>query len=121
MVLKLNKDIWDAITVQKCTERRADDTVASSSGDDSTTACYSDCYSNYMLKRTGTKHRIDDDRATNLSRLIMIGNLRIDLFVWWAREKCVVEKPVNPQCGLRVECVENRHDNIELTFYSVKV
>jgi len=25
--------------------------------------------------------------------------------------KCVVEKPVNPKCGLRVECVGNRHDN----------
>ena len=40
----------------------------------------------------------------------MIGNLRIDLFVWW--EKWVVEKPVNPMDGLRVECVGNRHDNI---------
>ena len=39
----------------------------------------------------------------------MIGNLRIDLFVWW--EKWVVEKPVNPMDGLRVECVGNRHDN----------
>ena len=42
---------------------------------------------------------------------IMIGNLRIDLFVWlW----CVVKiygsnKPAdkNPKCGLRVECVGN--------------
>ena len=40
----------------------------------------------------------------------MIGNLRIDLFVWW--EKWVVEKePVSPMDGLRVECVGNRHDN----------
>ena len=46
----------------------------------------------------------------------MIGNLRIDLFVWWAGEKCVVEKPVNPKCGLRVECVGNRHDNTSKTF-----
>ena len=23
----------------------------------------------------------------------------------------MVEKPVNPKCGLRVECVINRHDN----------
>ena len=29
---------------------------------------------------------------------------------WWL-EKCVVEKPVNLKCGLRVECVGNRHDN----------
>ena len=35
--------------------------------------------SNYKLKRTGTKQR-SDDRTTNLSRLIIIGNLRIDLF-----------------------------------------
>ena len=51
----------------------------------------------------------------------MIGNLRIDLFVWcW--EKCVVEKPVNPKCGLRVECVGNRHDiTTDPSFYSVKV
>ena len=34
----------------------------------------------------------------------------IDLFVW-AVEKCVVEKPLNPKCGLRVECVGNRHEN----------
>ena len=67
-----------------------------------------------MLTRTGTKQR-SDDRTTNLSRLIMIGNLRIDLFVWWW-QKCVVEKPVNP-----VESVVNRHDNIEPSFYSVKV
>ena len=40
----------------------------------------------------------------------MIGNLRINLFVWLVK-KCVVEKPVNPKCGLHVECVENRHDN----------
>ena len=33
-----------------------------------------------MLKRTGTKQRSSDDRTTNLSRLIIIGNLRIDLF-----------------------------------------
>ena len=39
----------------------------------------------------------------------MIGNLRIDLFVWW--QKCVAGKSVNPKCGLRVECVGNRHDN----------
>ena len=32
-----------------------------------------------MLKRTGTKQR-SDDRTTNLSRLIIIGNLRTDLF-----------------------------------------
>ena len=49
-----------------------------------------------MLKKrttTGTKQRSGDDRTTNLSsRLIIIGNLRIDLFsvatvrdknVWW--------------------------------------
>ena len=66
-----------------------------------------------MLKRTGTKQR-SDDRTTNLSRLIIIGNLRIDLFSpvvvapvrpW---QKCVVGKPVNPKCG-------NRHDNMGLT------
>ena len=34
-----------------------------------------------MRKRTGTKQR-SDDRTTNLSRLIMIDNLRIDLFGW---------------------------------------
>ena len=48
-----------------------------------------------------------DDRTTNLSRLIIIGNLRTDLFsvatvrdknVWWEN------RPVNPKCG-------NRHDN----------
>ena len=47
-----------------------------------------------MLKRTGTKQR-SDDRTTNLSRLIIIGNLRIDLFsvatvrgknVWWGNQ-----------------------------------
>ena len=48
-----------------------------------------------MLKRTGTKQR-SDDRTTNLSRLIIIGNLRIDLFsvatavrdknVWWENQ-----------------------------------
>ena len=28
------------------------------------------------------------------------------------RQKCVVVgKPVNPKCGLRVECVGNRHDD----------
>ena len=47
----------------------------------------------------------------------MIGNLRIDLFVWW--EKWVAEKPVNPMDGLRVECVGNRHDNIGPSFYFV--
>ena len=26
-----------------------------------------------------------------------------------------------PKCGLRVECVGNRHDNIDPSFYSVKV
>ena len=28
-------------------------------------------------------------------------------------QKCVVEKPVKPKCGLRVECVRraDRHDN----------
>ena len=42
----------------------------------------------------------------------MIDNLRIDdLFVCW--QKCVVEKPVNPMDGLRVECVGNRRDNEE--------
>ena len=35
-----------------------------------------------MLTRTGSKQR-SDDRTTNLSRLIMIGNMRIDLFVCW--------------------------------------
>ena len=50
----------------------------------------------------------------------MIGNLRIDLFfVWW--EKWVVEKPVNPMDGLRVECVRNRHDSIGPSFYFVYV
>ena len=39
----------------------------------------------------------------------MIGNLRIDLFVWC--KKWVVAKPVNPRDGLRVKCVGNRHDN----------
>ena len=50
-----------------------------------------------MLKRTGTKQR-SDDRTTNLSRLIIIGNLRIDLFsvavaatvreknMWWENQ-----------------------------------
>ena len=52
-----------------------------------------------MLKRTETKQR-SDDRTTNLSRLIIIGNLRIDLFsvatvravrragknVWWGNQ-----------------------------------
>ena len=78
-----------------------------------------------MLKRTGTKQR-SDDRTTNLSRLIIIGNLRIDLFsvatvrrASW--QKCVVGKPVNPKCGLRVECVGNRHNVIDPSFYSVKV
>ena len=44
----------------------------------------------------------------------MIGNLRIDLFVWlWCVVKIYGSKPqVNPKCGLRVECVGNRHDNI---------
>ena len=53
----------------------------------------------------------------------MIGNLRIDLFVWcW--EKWVVEKPLNPMDGLRVECVGNRRhesDNIGPSFYFVYV
>jgi len=52
-----------------------------------------------MLKRTGTKQRIDD-RTTNLSRLIMDRVVcKIELFVCilcgW--EKCVVTKPVNPR------------------------
>ena len=84
-----------------------------------------------MLKRTGTKQR-SDDRTTNLSRLIIFDNLRIDLFAWlgagcgapcvvvllppcWllGQTKCVVVgKPVNPtsKCG-------NRHDNIDPSFY----
>ena len=71
-----------------------------------------------MLKRTGTKQRTSDDRTTNLSRLIIIGNLRIDLFsVATVRRgtkngSCGVvgkQQPVNPKCGLRVECVGNRH------------
>ena len=49
----------------------------------------------------------------------MIGNLRIDLFVWW--EKWVVEKPVNPMDGLRVECVGNRHDNKQRCIFGVLV
>ena len=63
-----------------------------------------------MLKRTGTKRPRSDDRTTNLSRLIIIGNLRIDLFSGcgygapW--QKCVVGKPANPKCG------DDRHDNI---------
>ena len=81
-----------------------------------------------MLKRTRTKQR-SDDRTTNLSRLIIIGNLRIDLFsvattvrdknVWWETNR--TSTTVNPKCGLRVECVGNRHDNIDPSFYSVKV
>ena len=35
--------------------------------------------------------------------LKQIGNLRIDLFVAVMVDKCVLEKPVNPKCGLRVE------------------
>ena len=46
----------------------------------------------------------------------MIGNLRIDLFVWWTPEKLVVTNP--KKCGLRVEeCgVGNRghEDNVRL-------
>ena len=58
-----------------------------------------------MLTHTGTKQR-SDDRTTNLSRLIIIGNLRIDLFsvatvrdknVWWENQ----QPAVNPKCGLR--------------------
>ena len=59
-----------------------------------------------MLKRTGTKQR-SDDRTTNLSRLIIIGNLRIlDLFsvatvlgknMWWGNQGILG--------------VGNRHDN----------
>ena len=56
-----------------------------------------------MLKRTGTKQR-SDDRTTNLSRLIMTVICE-SVFI------CVVGKPVNPKCGLRVECVGNRHDD----------
>ena len=64
-----------------------------------------------MLKRTGTSKQRSDDRTTNLSRLIIIGNLRTDLFyVATVREKNVVGKPVNPKCG-------NRHDNIDPSFY----
>ena len=37
----------------------------------------------------------------------------------------MVEKPVNPKCGLRVECVGSRQDNmhtvVDPSFYSVKV
>ena len=70
-----------------------------------------------MLKRTGTKQR-SDDRTTNLSRLIIIGNLRIeDLFsvattvvrgknaVWWWGNQ-----------GRRILGVGNRHDNIDPSF-----
>ena len=61
-----------------------------------------------MLKRTGTKQP-SDDRTTNLSRLIIIGNLRIDLFsvatvlgknVWWGNQGILG--------------VGNRHDNTKL-------
>ena len=39
----------------------------------------------------------------------------------WAGEKqCVVEKPVNPKCRLRVECVGNRQDNNNY-YYSTTV
>ena len=68
-----------------------------------------------MLKRTGTtKQRSDDRTTTNLSRLIMtvICEESVSFVVcvtWW--QKCVVGKPVNPKCGLRVECVGNRHDD----------
>ena len=73
-----------------------------------------------MLKRTGTKQR-SDDRTTNLSRLIIIGNLRIDLFGWlWCVAKMCGSKPVNPKCGLRVECVGNRHDNTTPVKFLVK-
>ena len=37
---------------------------------------------------------------------------------WW--QKYVVGKPVNPKCGLRVECVGNRHDDIDPSFYSLR-
>ena len=82
------------------------------------TTCYSDFIVTIMLKHAGTKQRID--RTTNLSRLIMFGNLRIDLFVWCG-EKYMVVNQVNPKCGFLVECVGNRHDNIDPSFYSVKV
>ena len=67
-----------------------------------------------MLKRTGTKQR-SDDRTTNLSRLIMIGNLRIDLFLCDGVGKMNGGKPVNPKCGLRVECGENIYRYIFIT------
>ena len=55
----------------------------------------------------------------------MIGNLQICLFcvvVGGCVGKCMlVRRSVNPKCGLRVECVGNRHDNIDPSFYSVKV
>ena len=67
-----------------------------------------------MRKRTGTKQERSDDRTTNLSRLIMVDNLRIDsLFVWLrcVTKMCGGKTSVNPKCGLRVvECVANRHD-----------
>ena len=40
--------------------------------------------------------------------------------MWWEKW-VVVEKPVNPMDGLRVECVGNRHDNIGPSFYFVYV
>ena len=49
--------------------------------------------------RTHVDDTVEHERTTGASKQIMIlGNLRIDLFVWWW-EKCVVEKPVNPKCG----------------------
>ena len=44
---------------------------------------------------------------------MVIGYLRIDLFVWW-KNVCVVEKPLNSKCGLRVVCVGNRHDDTNI-------
>ena len=58
------------------------------------------------------------EQRPNLSRLIMFDNLRANRFVWrlagcGAWQKCVLGKPVNPKCGLRVEsCVGNRHDTV---------
>ena len=47
-----------------------------------------------MLTRTGGTKQRSDDRTTNLSRLIMIGNLRIDLFVrLWCAVKIYGSKP----------------------------
>ena len=44
-----------------------------------------------MLKRTGTTKQRSDDRTTNLSRLIMIDNLRIERFVCVGRLRCVTK------------------------------